>query len=172
MAARISVGVLATLDSKQDAARFMCDALAEADVAPWLVDLSLRPHAHGFADVGGAAVAAASGTSWHELAARSRAEAAQTMIAGGIKLDIRRLRPADVVSIALNPERQEQQNVRKLRGLPQGRWEQLVDLIDEHGNTASLEEIGSLLDLDQKQCVSGLPAGPAAPPAACARGRG
>jgi uncharacterized protein (UPF0261 family) len=86
VAARISVGVLATLDSKQDAARFMCDALAEADVAPWLVDLSLRPHAHGFADVGGAAVAAASGTSWHELAACSRAEAARTMIAGGIKL--------------------------------------------------------------------------------------
>jgi hypothetical protein len=82
----------------------------------------------------------------------------QSFVAGGIKLDIRRLRPADVVSIALNPERQEQQNVRKLRGLPQGRWEQLVDLIDEHGNTASLEEIGSLLDLDQKQEVEALAA--------------
>jgi uncharacterized protein (UPF0261 family) len=81
-----SVGVLATLDSKHEAARFVCDALAEAAVTPWLVDLSLRPHAHGFANVGGAAVAAASGISWHALAARSRTEAAQTMIVGGTKI--------------------------------------------------------------------------------------
>jgi uncharacterized protein (UPF0261 family) len=86
VSARVSVGVLATLDSKHEAARFVCDALAEADITPWLVDLSLRPHAHGFADVGGVAVAAASGISWHALAARSRAEAAQTMIVGGTKI--------------------------------------------------------------------------------------
>ena len=36
--------------------------------------------------------------------------------AGGIRLDIRDLRPADVISIALPPERQDQQNVTKLRG--------------------------------------------------------
>jgi hypothetical protein len=82
----------------------------------------------------------------------------QSFVAGGIKLDIRRLRPADVVGIALSPERQEQQNVRKLRGLPQGRWEQLVDLIDQHGNTASLDEICALLDLDQKQEAEALAA--------------
>ncbi len=82
----ISVGVLATLDSKHEAARFVCDALAEAGATPWLVDLSLRPHAHGFADVGGAEVAAAAGTSWEALAALSRADAAQAMIAGGIEI--------------------------------------------------------------------------------------
>ena len=82
----------------------------------------------------------------------------QSFVAGGIKLDIRRLRPSDVIAIALSPERQEQQNVRKLRGLPQGRWEQLVDLIDEHGNTASLDEIGELLDLDKKQEAEALAA--------------
>ena len=65
---------------------FVCDALAEAGVTPWLVDLSLRPHAQGFADVGGAEVAAAAGTSWAALAALSRADAAQTMIAGGSEI--------------------------------------------------------------------------------------
>jgi uncharacterized protein (UPF0261 family) len=86
MSGDISVGVLATLDSKHEAMRFVCDALAEAGATPWLVDLSLRPHAHGFADVGGAEVAAAAGTSWEALAALSRADAAQAMIAGGIEI--------------------------------------------------------------------------------------
>ena len=72
----------------------------------------------------------------------------QSFVAGGIRLDIRRLRPGDVIAIALGPERQEQQNVRKLRGLPQNRWESLVDLIDTNGNATPLEDIGRLLDLD------------------------
>ena len=71
----------------------------------------------------------------------------QSFVAGGIKLDIRRLRPSDVIAIALSPERQEQQNVRKLRGLPQDRWRKLVDLIDEQGNMAPLEDLCDLLDL-------------------------
>jgi uncharacterized protein (UPF0261 family) len=83
---QISIGVLATLDSKHDAARFVCDALAELFVAPWLVDLSLRPHARGLADVGGAEVAAAAGLAWPALAALSRAEAAQRMIEGGVAI--------------------------------------------------------------------------------------
>ncbi|MGE0543889.1 MAG: ATP-binding protein [Dehalococcoidia bacterium] len=70
-----------------------------------------------------------------------------SFVAGGMRLDIRRLRPADVVAIALGAERQEQQNVRKLRSLDQGRWERLVNLIDEHGNQASLTDICQLLDL-------------------------
>lgn len=72
----------------------------------------------------------------------------QSFVAGGIKLDIRRLRPGDVISIALGPERQGQQNVRKLRGLPQDRWERLVNLIDDNGNTTPLEDISNLLDLE------------------------
>lgn len=72
----------------------------------------------------------------------------QSFVAGGIKLDIRRLRPGDVISIALGPERQEQQNVRKLRGLPQERWEKLVNLIDETGNSTPLEDVAKLLDLE------------------------
>lgn len=75
----------------------------------------------------------------------------QSFVAGGIKLDIRRLRPSDVISIALGPERQEQQNVRKLRGLPEDRWVSLVNLIDENRNTADLKEICKLLDLDPQR---------------------
>ena len=75
----------------------------------------------------------------------------QSFVAGGIKLDIRRLRPSDVISIALGPERQEQQNVRKLRGLPQDRWESLVNLIDTNGNTTPLDDVCRLLDLDPQR---------------------
>lgn len=82
----------------------------------------------------------------------------QSFVAGGTKLDIRRLRPGDVISIALDPERQEQQNVRKLRGLPQDRWEQLVDLIDNTGNTTPLKDLCKLLDLTPNQEVEALAA--------------
>jgi uncharacterized protein (UPF0261 family) len=81
-----TVAVLATLDSKHEAARFLCDALAAAGVTPWLVDMALRPHAHDFAAVGGAEVAQASGIAWEALAKLSRAEAAQTNIIGGSKI--------------------------------------------------------------------------------------
>ena len=75
----------------------------------------------------------------------------QAFVAGGIKLDIRRLRPVDVIGIALSPERQEQQNVRKLQGLSPQRWGRLVDLVDADGNNADLKEISGLLDLTAQQ---------------------
>lgn len=82
----------------------------------------------------------------------------QSFVAGNIKLDIRRLSPSDVIGIALSPDRQEQQNVRKLKGMPQRRWEELVDIIDQSGNQAPLGKIGELLDLDNKQEVEALAA--------------
>lgn len=75
----------------------------------------------------------------------------QAFVAGGIRLDIRRFRPGDVIAIALGPERQEQQNVRKLRGLAQDRWESLVNLIDANGNATPLGEICAILDLDSQR---------------------
>jgi len=75
----------------------------------------------------------------------------QSFVAGDIKLDIRRLRPADVISIALSPEKQDQQNVRKLKGLSQGNWSTLVDLIADKGNQADLEDVKELLHLDPNQ---------------------
>lgn len=72
----------------------------------------------------------------------------QSFVADGIKLDIRRLSPSDVIGIALSPERQDQQNVRKLRGLNQGRWEELVNLVDRNGNQTPLTDVCRILDLD------------------------
>lgn len=72
----------------------------------------------------------------------------QSFVAGGIKLDIRRLKPSDVIAIALSADRQEQQNVRKLRGMSPDKWEALVNVIDRTGNTTPLEEVARLLDLD------------------------
>ena len=82
----------------------------------------------------------------------------QSFVSGGVKLDIRRLRPGDVIAIALGPERQDQQNVRKLRGLNAERWEELVNLIDRYGNDAALEDIGRLLQLNTSQEVEALAA--------------
>lgn len=80
---------------------------------------------------------------------RSQSSFYQSFVAGGIKLDIRRLRPGDVIAIALGPERQDQQNVRKLRGLDSGRWQRLVNLIHENGNQSALQDICEILDLDE-----------------------
>ncbi len=82
----------------------------------------------------------------------------QSFVAGGIRLDIRRLLPSDVIAIALGPERQEQQNVRKLRGLSQELWESLVNLIDENGNATPIEDICRILDLDSRQEIEALAA--------------
>lgn len=75
----------------------------------------------------------------------------QSFVAGGIRLDIRRFNASDVISIALSPERQEQQNVRKLRGLPQDRWERLVDMIDVNRNSTPIPDVCRLMDLDPQR---------------------
>ncbi len=64
---------------------------------------------------------------------------------GGVKLDIRDLRPRDVIAIAIAPERQEQQNVLKLKGLTDTNWRTLVDLIASKGLQATDVEIGQCL---------------------------
>ena len=64
---RVCVAVFATLDSKHEAARFVCDALTAADATPWLVDLSLRPHRHDFADINAGKIAESAGLAWADL---------------------------------------------------------------------------------------------------------
>lgn len=75
-----------------------------------------------------------------------------SFVAGSIKIDIRRLRPADVISIALSPEKQDQQNVRKLKGLNDEAWRRLVDEIYVNGNGADSQMIRQLLKLEDNQC--------------------
>jgi hypothetical protein len=81
-----------------------------------------------------------------------------SFVAGGIKVDIRRLRPSDVISIALSPDKQDQQNVRKLRGMNPGDWADLVDLTARDGNGADLEEIRRLVRLEERQDAEALAA--------------
>ena len=82
----------------------------------------------------------------------------QSFVASGIKLDIRRLRPSDVVAISLSPERQEQQNVLKLRAMNQQNWEELVNLVHAEGNNASLDRVKELLRLESGQDAEALAA--------------
>jgi uncharacterized protein len=81
-----------------------------------------------------------------------------SFVAGGIKLDIRRLRPGDVISIALSPEKQDQQNTRKLRAMNAGDWGGLVDVIHQYGNQADLDRVSKLLHLESGQDVEALAA--------------
>lgn len=77
------IAVLATLDSKGEETRFVCDALERAGADPWLVDLSLRPHGVQGAAVSGGDLAEAAESTWHDLASRDRMAASEAMMKGG-----------------------------------------------------------------------------------------
>ena len=68
-----------------------------------------------------------------------------SFVATGVKLDIRTLAAGDVISLALSPEKQDQQNVAKLRSVKGQNWSDLVDLIYEDGNSASVDDVRRLL---------------------------
>ena len=74
-----------------------------------------------------------------------------SFVGGEIKLDVRRLRPSDVLSIALSPEKQDQQNIRKLKALSQSNWTDLVNLIHKYGNAAEDVLVASILSLNAQQ---------------------
>jgi uncharacterized protein (UPF0261 family) len=84
------VAVLTTLNTKRKEARFVADVLTRAGVTPWIIDLSLKPHDNGNADVAATSVAAAAGASWYALGERSRQDAAAMMAEGGKKVLLER----------------------------------------------------------------------------------
>jgi uncharacterized protein (UPF0261 family) len=94
-----TIAVLATLDSKADAAEYVSSALLEADAEPWLMDLSLKPHDAPGADVTGDKVARASGTTWDKLAEMDRTGAAETMIAGGTKILLEKAKAGEIAGV-------------------------------------------------------------------------
>lgn len=73
----------------------------------------------------------------------------QSFVAAGVRLDLRRLNPSDVVSLALSPEKQDQQNVRKLKSMSPSNWMQLVDLIFKERNNADIDAVAKLMMLDK-----------------------
>lgn len=83
-----------------------------------------------------------------------------SFVASGIKLDIRNLRPSDVISLSVSSEKQDQQNIAKLKSLKQNDWIQLVDLIDaDQGDIeAEIKEIAAILKLSDGQNVEALAA--------------
>ncbi len=74
----------------------------------------------------------------------------QSFVADSIKLDIRRLKPSDVISIALPPERQSQQNVQKLKGLNSTSWTNLIDLVYRLRNTTPIEDLRDIILNDRE----------------------
>lgn len=76
-----------------------------------------------------------------------------SFIADTNKLDIRDLKASEVVSIALSPEKLEQQNVRKIAGLYGTKWVKAVDIIHKDGNKADSEKLKELLSLSDSQEV-------------------
>lgn len=69
-----------------------------------------------------------------------------SFIAAGVKLDIRTLAAGDVISLALSPEKQDHQNVAKLRSVRGQNWSELVDMVYEDGNAASIDDLKRLLN--------------------------
>lgn len=65
--------------------------------------------------------------------------------AGEVRLDIRNLPARDVIGIAVSSERQDQQNILKLKGVSETNWRQLIDIITSKGYQATDEEIGNLI---------------------------
>jgi hypothetical protein len=75
-----------------------------------------------------------------------------SFVVGGVKLDIRQLSASLVLSIALSAERQDQQNVAKLKGLNPAKWATLVDLVHKSPSGelyANPAEFRNILDLPQ-----------------------
>jgi len=69
--------------------------------------------------------------------------------AGEVKLDIRDLPARDVIGIAVSRDRQENQNIIKLRSLPEDKWRSLVDLIYHDGLGADDDEVAKLIGYEQ-----------------------
>ena len=90
------VAILATINTKSKEAYFIANVLKCAGTAPWIVDLSMRPHNLPAADVTGEQVAGLAGTSWLALDGYVRQEAAAIMVEGGTKLLLEKYTKGDL----------------------------------------------------------------------------
>ena len=85
-AAKPTVAILVTMDTKAPEALFVASCLRYAGTTPWIVDLSLMPHDSAGADMTGGDVAQAGGHSWEALAKMDRRAASDAMLEGAIKV--------------------------------------------------------------------------------------
>jgi uncharacterized protein (UPF0261 family) len=91
-----TVAVLATMNTKNREALFVAEVLARAGATPWIMDLSMKSHDVPNADVTGAQVAQAAGSSWPALNERTRREAAAVMIEGGTRILLEKVAKGEV----------------------------------------------------------------------------
>lgn len=75
----------------------------------------------------------------------------QSFVVDRVKLDIRELRPSRVLGVALSADRQDQQNVNKLKGLAPERWRELVDLVHANRHGIDPAAVRTLLGLPDKE---------------------
>lgn len=73
----------------------------------------------------------------------------QSFVVNGVRLNIKELSPARVLGIALPPEKQDQQNVVKLKSLEPSKWSELVDLIAREKFGADQSRVQRLLGLNE-----------------------
>jgi hypothetical protein len=64
-----------------------------------------------------------------------------------VKLDIRQVAASRVVGLCLAAEKQDQQNVVKLKGLTDERWRELVNIIYRHRHDADPSRVAALLGI-------------------------
>ncbi|MFH8606443.1 ATP-binding protein [Streptomyces sp. NPDC018029] len=81
-----------------------------------------------------------------------------SFVVDGVKLDIRQLSAAKVISLVLGPEQQERQNVQKLRQLNPDKWRRLVDAVHGSAHETPLENISEIIGLTGNQEIEALAA--------------
>ncbi|MFI6295936.1 ATP-binding protein [Nonomuraea sp. NPDC050790] len=72
----------------------------------------------------------------------------QSFVVNGVKLNIKELSSSRVLGIALPPEKQDQQNVVKLKSLDGPKWSRLVDLIYREKYGADRSQVQALLGIE------------------------
>jgi hypothetical protein len=75
--------------------------------------------------------------------------------AGDVRLDLRQCPPSEIVRLCIAEGRQDDQNVVKIRTVPQDHWPRLVDLLHESGyrtSDADLREKSGITQLGAAEC--------------------
>jgi hypothetical protein len=82
---------------------------------------------------------------------RAPSDAYASFVVDKVKLDIRQLPAARVIGLALPPEKQDQQNVVKLKGLTGDKWRDLVNMIVKSWYDADPRQVAALIGINAKK---------------------
>jgi|GEM_PF-218884 len=74
-----------------------------------------------------------------------------SFVACGVKIDIRTLKPADVIAVAIPEDKQDQANVKKMKGMSDSEWRSLVDETYVKGYRADEDLFMKVLHLKDAQ---------------------